>query len=90
MFVPSGGAKWMIEAPYVIQAAKSLGVSSGWMVVAYNFGEAVTNFFQPFWMVAVLGLLGLRARDVMGYTYLVGIVLFPVGLLLVTWLRPLP
>jgi len=88
MFVPSGGAKWMIEAPYVIQAAQSLGVSSGWMVVTYNLGEAITNFFQPFWMVAVLALLGLRARDVMGYTYLVGFVLFPVGLLLVTLLCP--
>jgi short-chain fatty acids transporter len=90
MFVPSGGAKWMIEAPYVIQAAKTLGVSSGWMVVTYNLGESVTNFFQPFWMVTVLGLLGLRARDVMGYTYPVGMVLFPIGLLLVTWLQPLP
>jgi short-chain fatty acids transporter len=38
-------------------------------------------------MVAVLALLGLRARDIMGYTYIVGIVLFPVALLLVTLLR---
>jgi len=88
MFVPSGGAKWMIEAPYVIQSAKTLGVSSGWMVVTYNLGEAITNFFQPFWMVTVLALLGLKARDIMGYTYLVGFVLFPVALALVTLLRP--
>jgi short-chain fatty acids transporter len=88
MFVPSGGAKWMIEAPYVIQSAKAIGVPSGWMVITYNLGEAITNFFQPFWMIAVLALLGLRARDIMGYTYLVGIVLFPVALLLVTLLRP--
>jgi short-chain fatty acids transporter len=88
MFVPSGGAKWMIEAPYVIQSAKTLGVSSGWMVVTYNLGEAITNFFQPFWMVAILSLLGLRSRDVMGYTYLVGMVLFPIGLILVTVLQP--
>jgi short subunit fatty acids transporter len=33
-------------------------------------------------------LLGLRARDVMGYTYLVGIILFPIAILLVTLLRP--
>jgi short-chain fatty acids transporter len=88
MFVPSGGAKWMIEAPYVIQSAKALGVSSGWTVVTYNLGEAITNFFQPFWMVAILALLGLRARDIMGYTYLVGIILFPIAILLVTLLRP--
>ena len=40
------------------------------------------------WMVAVLALLGLRARDIMGYTYLVGFVLFPIGLVLVTPLSP--
>ena len=45
MFVPSGDAKWMIEAPYVIQSAKTLSISSGWMVVTYNLGEAITNFF---------------------------------------------
>jgi short-chain fatty acids transporter len=88
MFVPSGGAKWLIEAPYVIQSANALGVSSGWMVVTYNLGEAITNFFQPFWMVAILALLGLRARDIMGYTYLVGIILFPIAIILVTLLRP--
>jgi short subunit fatty acids transporter len=38
--------------------------------------------------VAILSLLGLRSRDVMGYTYLVGMVLFPIGLILVTVLQP--
>jgi short-chain fatty acids transporter len=88
MFVPSGGAKWMIEAPYVLESAKVLGVPAGWMVVTYNLGEAITNFFQPFWMVTILAVLGLRARDIMGYTYLVGIALFPIALILVTLLRP--
>ncbi len=37
-------------------------------------------------MIPVLGLLGLRARDVMGYTFLVFIVLVPVVLVLVTLL----
>ena len=36
MFVPSGGAKWLIEAPYVLQSARELGVHSGWMVITYN------------------------------------------------------
>jgi len=26
-FVPSGGSKWAIEAPYVVEAARNLGVS---------------------------------------------------------------
>ena len=39
---------------------------------------------QPFWMLPILGLFGLRARDVMGYTFLVFIVLTPIVLILVT------
>ncbi len=54
------------------------------MVAVYDLGEAVANLVQPFWMLPVLGLLGLRARDVMGYTALVFLVLSPVVLVLVT------
>lgn len=86
VFVPSGGSKWVIEAPYVMQAAHDLGVHLGWMVAVYDLGEALANLVQPFWMLPVLGLLGLRARDVMGYTFLVGLVLFPLVLVLVTLL----
>ena len=88
MFVPSGGAKWMIEAPYVLQSARALGVHGGWMVIAYNLGEAIANLLQPFWMLPILALLDLKARDIMGYTYLVALVLFPVALVLITLLRP--
>jgi short-chain fatty acids transporter len=88
VFVPSGGAKWVIEAPYVLESARALGVHQGWMVVTYDLGEALANLVQPFWMLPILALLGLRARDIMGYTYLIALVLFPVVLLLVTLLRP--
>ncbi len=84
MFVPSGGSKWVIEAPYVMAAAHQLKVHLGWMVAVYDLGEALANLVQPFWMLPILGLLGLRARDVMGYTILVFVVLLPVVLLQVT------
>jgi short-chain fatty acids transporter len=84
VFVPSGGSKWVIEAPYVMQAAHDLKVNLGWMVAVYDLGEALANLVQPFWMLPILGLFGLRARDVMGYTFLVFLVLTPVVLVLVT------
>lgn len=84
VFVPSGGSKWVIEAPYVMQAAHDLKVHLGWMVAVYDLGEALANLLQPFWMLPILGLFGLRARDVMGYTFLVFLVLAPVVLVLVT------
>ena len=79
IFVPSGGSKWVIEAPYVLQSAQVLGVPGGWMVVTYDLGEAIANLLQPFWMLPTLAILGLKARHIMGYTYLVAVVLFPAG-----------
>jgi short-chain fatty acids transporter len=91
VFVPSGGSKWVIEAPYVMQAAHELKVHLGWVVASYDLGEALANLLQPFWMLPVLGLFQLRARDIMGYTFTVFIVLVPTVLVLVTLLgRTLP
>jgi short-chain fatty acids transporter len=86
VFVPSGGSKWVVEAPYVMAAAHELKVHLGWVVAAYDLGEALANLVQPFWMLPILGLFGLRARDVMGYTFVVFLVLVPVVLVLVTLL----
>jgi len=84
VFVPSGGSKWVIIAPYVMQAAHDLKVHLGWVVSAYDLGEAVANLVQPFWMLPILGLFKLGARDVMGYTIVVFLVLTPLVLVLLT------
>lgn len=84
VFVPSGGSKWVIEAPYVIEAANQLHVNQGWMVVVYDLGEASANFLQPFWMLPTLAILGLKARDIMGYTFAMFLACFPAVLVLVT------
>ena len=74
-----------------MQAAHTLKVHLGWMVAFYDLGEALANLVQPFWMLPVLGVLGLKARDIMGYTFVVFLVLAPVVLLLVGLLgRNLP
>jgi short-chain fatty acids transporter len=83
VFVPSGGSKWVVEAPYVMEAAHTLRVHLGWVVASYDLGEALANLIQPFWMLPVLGVLGLKARDIMGYTFVVFLVLTPLVLLLV-------
>jgi short-chain fatty acids transporter len=70
IFVPSGGSKWVIEAPYVLQAAKDLHVHLGWVVQVYNASEALPNLINPFWMLPILGILKVRARDLVGFTAL--------------------
>jgi short-chain fatty acids transporter len=46
-FIPSGGGKWIIEAPYVMQAANDLKVHLGWAVQVYNTAEALPNLINP-------------------------------------------
>ncbi|WP_032389909.1 short-chain fatty acid transporter [Rhodococcoides fascians] len=85
LFVPSGGGKWLVEAPYVMQSATDVQMNLGWTVQIYNVAEALPNLINPFFMLPLLAVLGLRARDLIGFTFLQFIFHFPVVLLLV-WL----
>ena len=78
LFLPSGGGKWIVEAPYLLDAAKQLHVNLGWIVQCYNAAEALPNFVNPFWMLPLLGILKLRARDIVGYGVLQLMVHIPV------------
>jgi short-chain fatty acids transporter len=80
--LPSGGGKWLVEAPYVMQAAKDLHVHLGWAVQVYNAAEALPNLINPFWMLPLVGILGLKARDIVGFTFLQLLVNTPLVLLL--------
>lgn len=84
-FVPSGGGKWIIEAPYVMQAANDLKVHLGWSVQVYNAAEALPNFINPFFMLPMLGILKLKAKDVIGFTVTQMIFHVPIVLFLL-WL----
>jgi short-chain fatty acids transporter len=82
VFVPSGGSKWVIEAPYILQAANLHHVHLGWVVQIYNASEALPNFVNPFWMLPLLGILRLKAKDIVGYGVLQMIVHLPIVLFL--------
>jgi short-chain fatty acids transporter len=82
-FVPSAGGKWLIEAPYILDAAKSLQMHLGWVVQIYNATEALANLIHPFWMLPLLGILGLKARDIVGYSMLQFVIHVPLVLFLV-------
>ena len=85
IFVPSGGGKWLVEAPYVMQAATDVQMNLGWTVQIYNVAEALPNLVNPFFMLPLLAVLKLRARDLVGFTFLQFIFHLPVVLILV-WL----
>jgi short-chain fatty acids transporter len=85
LFIPSGGGKWVVEAPYVMSAANTLHVHLGWVVQIYNAAEALPNLVNPFWMLPLMGILNVRARDLAGYSILQLLFHIPVVLFL-CWL----
>ncbi len=78
VFIPSGGSKWIIEAPYLLQAATLHQVHLGWVVQIYNAAEALPNLVNPFWMLPLLGILKVKARDLVGYSFLQFILHIPI------------
>ncbi|MEE3214682.1 MAG: short-chain fatty acid transporter [Pseudomonadota bacterium] len=86
MFVPSGGGQWAVQAPVVIPAAQALGVDIPRAAMAVAWGDAWTNLLQPFWALPVLGIAGLKAKDIMGFCL---VQLFITGIIIsvcLTWL----
>ena len=70
VFIPSGGGLWVVEAPYVMQAAKALHMHLGWTIQTYNAAETLPNLLNPFFMLPLMGILNVRARDLAGYSIL--------------------
>jgi len=66
-FVPSGGGQWAVQAPVILPAAEALGADIARTAMAVAWGDAWTNMVQPFWALPILGIAGLRAKDIMGF-----------------------
>jgi short-chain fatty acids transporter len=67
-FAPSGGGHWVIQGPFMIEAAKTLGASVGHTSTAVMLGNAWNDLVQPFWILPALALSKLKLKDIMGYT----------------------
>ena len=85
IFVPSGGGQWAIQGPIIVEAAMKLGVSIPKSVMSLAYGDQITNMLQPFWALPLLGITGLKAKEILPYTLLLmllGGVIFITGLLI--------
>lgn len=86
IFVPSGGGQWAIQGPVVLESALKLGVPLNKAVMAFAYGDQITNMLQPFWALPLLAITKLKAREILPYTLilmLVGTVVYVIGLLLI-------
>ena len=85
VFVPSGGGQWAVQGPIIVQSATELNIPLGKSIMALAYGDQLTNMLQPFWALPLLGITGLKAKDILPYTLLlmfVGAAIFTVTLVI--------
>ncbi|GAB7522898.1 short-chain fatty acid transporter [Paraburkholderia sp. 2C] len=68
-FVPSGGSKFAVEAPYIIAAGQKLGIPVAHVVNAYSTGGQLANLIQPFWALPFMAAFKVRFQDILPYTF---------------------
>jgi short-chain fatty acids transporter len=79
IFVPSGGGQWLVQGPILIEASQKLNVPIEKSILALCYGDQITNMLQPFWALPLLGITGLKAKEILPYTVfllLIGVVIF--------------
>lgn len=68
IFVPSGGGQWAVQGPLVLETCHALGVPWPRGIMAMAYGDQLTNLLQPFWALPLLGITGLKAREILPHT----------------------
>ena len=69
LFIPSGGAQWAVQGPAFLEAAKQLGTDPALIVMGVAYGDQWTNIIHPFVLIPVLIMTGLRANQVLPYSF---------------------
>ena len=85
IFVPSGGGQWAVQGPIIVESAMKIGASIPKAIMSLAYGDQITNMLQPFWALPLLGITGLKAKEILPYTLilmLVGTCVFIIGLLI--------
>jgi short-chain fatty acids transporter len=67
-FAPSGGGHWVLQGPFMIDAAHTLGASQAQTAMSVMLGNGWNDLVQPFWILPALALSKLKLKDIMGYT----------------------
>jgi short-chain fatty acids transporter len=93
--IPSAGGEWAVIGPPLVEAVRELAGPLGAgeinrhvarVAMAVAYGETLTNLLQPFFLLAVLPVMGagvrIQARDIVGYFFVPFLILATtVGLL---------
>jgi short-chain fatty acids transporter len=78
-FVPSGGGQWAVQGPILVELSQQTGTDLGKVVMAFAYGDQITNMIQPFWALPLLSITGVKAKEILPYSLfcmLMGILIF--------------
>lgn len=78
-FIPSGGSKFAVEAPFIIPAGQQLGIPVEHVINAYSTGSQIANFIQPFWALAFLATFKIKFQKILPYTFIAFILMFSIA-----------
>lgn len=67
IFVPSGGSKFIIEAPYIIPVSNQLNTSIPTIILSYSYGDCGTNMLTPFWWIMPCAMFKIDLHKVYPY-----------------------
>ncbi|SMC81785.1 TIGR00366 family protein [Papillibacter cinnamivorans] len=81
IFVPSGGSKFVIEAPYIIPTSLNLGTSLNATIQAYQMGDSTTNLIIPFFALPYLANFKVKFNDIIPYSLPAVVIVFVVNIL---------
>jgi short-chain fatty acids transporter len=70
LFIPSAGGIFIIQGPIMIKAGMDMGVPAATIINSFAAGETLGNIIQPFWAIPLLGIAGVKMRDIMGFCML--------------------
>lgn len=84
--IPSGGGQWAIQGPIIVKSSLQLGIPLERSILAFAYGDQITNMLQPFWALPLLGITKLAAKDILPFSlimFVVGFLIYGIGLALV-------
>ncbi|MEN2282704.1 TIGR00366 family protein [Algoriphagus sp. SE2] len=65
--IPSGGGQWAVQGPVLMEAGKALQVPFERIIMAFSYGDQITNLLQPFWALPLLAITGVKPKSMFKY-----------------------
>ncbi len=79
--VPSGGGHWASQGPILMKTAELIGADYGMTILSFCYADSLFNLFIPFWLLPACGILGLKPREILGYTISMSTILIIITLI---------